>query len=127
LIRWDRSASNRSLGAGWARRRLPERLRATYNRKHGIRYIFGALDVHRDRLHALVVAYTFVIAGRADAAPSTAGLHLDRGRAKTHPGTRFASPDRAPPSLRPGSHDPLVASAITAPEVRQVTMQSSEG
>jgi hypothetical protein len=39
-------------GAGWAKRKLPERLRATYNRKHGIRYIFGALDVHRDRLHA---------------------------------------------------------------------------
>jgi transposase len=39
-------------GAGWATRKRPERLRATYNRKHGIRYIFGALDVHRDRLHA---------------------------------------------------------------------------
>jgi transposase len=39
-------------GAGWAKRKRPERLRATYNRKHGIRYIFGALDVHRDRLHA---------------------------------------------------------------------------
>ena len=39
-------------GAGWASRKRPERLRATYNRKHGIRYIFGALDVHRDRLYA---------------------------------------------------------------------------
>ena len=39
-------------GAGWARRGLPERLRATSNRKHGICYIFGALDVHRDRLYA---------------------------------------------------------------------------
>jgi transposase len=39
-------------GAGWAVRKQPERLRATYNRKHGIRYIFGALDVHRDRLYA---------------------------------------------------------------------------
>jgi hypothetical protein len=39
-------------GAGWAQRKRPERLRATYNRKHGIRYIFGALDVHRDRLYA---------------------------------------------------------------------------
>jgi len=39
-------------GAGWAHRKRPERLRATYNRKHGIRYIFGALDVHRDRLYA---------------------------------------------------------------------------
>jgi transposase len=39
-------------GAGWAKLKRPERLRATYNRHHGIRYIFGALDVHRDRLHA---------------------------------------------------------------------------
>ncbi len=39
-------------GAGWARRGRPERLRATYNRRHGIRYVFGALDVHRDRLYA---------------------------------------------------------------------------
>lgn len=39
-------------GAGWARKRRPERLRATYNRRHGIRYVFGALDVHRDRLYA---------------------------------------------------------------------------
>ena len=29
-------------GAGWAPAGRPERLRATYNRKHGIRYIFGA-------------------------------------------------------------------------------------
>ncbi len=39
-------------GASWARRKRPGRLRATYNRRHGIRYIFGALDVHRDRLYA---------------------------------------------------------------------------
>jgi transposase len=39
-------------GASWAKRKCPERLRATFNRKHGIRYIFGALDVHRDRLYA---------------------------------------------------------------------------
>ena len=39
-------------GASWRPLKLPDRLRATYNRKHGIRYIFGALDVHRDRLYA---------------------------------------------------------------------------
>jgi transposase len=39
-------------GAGWAKLTRPQRLRATYNRRHGIRYIFGALDVHRDRLYA---------------------------------------------------------------------------
>ena len=37
-------------GAGWAKAKRPERLRATYNRRQGIRYLFGALDVHADRL-----------------------------------------------------------------------------
>jgi transposase len=37
-------------GAGWAPRKRPERLRATFNRRHGTRYVFGAYDVHGDRL-----------------------------------------------------------------------------
>jgi transposase len=37
-------------GAGWAPRGHPERHRATYNRRGGVRYLFGALDVHADRL-----------------------------------------------------------------------------
>jgi len=37
---------------GWAARGRPERLRTTYDRKHGIRYIFGRLDIHCDRLSA---------------------------------------------------------------------------
>jgi transposase len=37
-------------GAGWAPRGLPERHRADYNRRQGTRYVFGALDVHADRL-----------------------------------------------------------------------------
>jgi hypothetical protein len=37
-------------GAGWAERKRPERQRATYNRRHGTRYVFGAFDVHADRL-----------------------------------------------------------------------------
>jgi transposase len=37
-------------GSGWARRRRPERKRATFNRRHGVRSGFGALDVHQDRL-----------------------------------------------------------------------------
>jgi transposase len=37
-------------GAGWAPIRRPERLRATYNRKGGTRYLFGAYDVHADHL-----------------------------------------------------------------------------
>jgi transposase len=37
-------------GAGWAPRKRPERQRATYNRRHGTRYVFGAYDVHGDRL-----------------------------------------------------------------------------
>ena len=37
-------------GRGWARRRRPERHRATFNRRQGIRYLVGALDVHADYL-----------------------------------------------------------------------------
>jgi transposase len=37
-------------GAGWAPSRRPERQRATYHRRHGTRYVFGAYDVHHDRL-----------------------------------------------------------------------------
>ena len=39
-------------GAGWARPGRPERLRATYNRRQGVRYLISALDVHGDRLRA---------------------------------------------------------------------------
>ena len=37
-------------GRGWARRGRPQRHRATFNRRHGIRYLMGALDVHADYL-----------------------------------------------------------------------------
>jgi transposase len=37
-------------GAGWAPRGRPERQRADYHRRHGTRYVFGAFDVHNDRL-----------------------------------------------------------------------------
>ncbi|MCA1678885.1 MAG: hypothetical protein LC777_08055 [Actinobacteria bacterium] len=37
-------------GAGWAPRKRPERQRATYNRRQGTRYVFGAYEVHNDRL-----------------------------------------------------------------------------
>jgi len=38
-------------GSGWAPERLPQRLRATYNRKGGVRYLYGAYDVGADCLH----------------------------------------------------------------------------
>lgn len=38
-------------GSGWAACKRPERLRATYSKKNGVRYLFGAYDVHADRLH----------------------------------------------------------------------------
>jgi transposase len=44
-------------GAGWAPVGRPERLRATYKRPHGTRYLFGALDVHRDRLFGRLRAH----------------------------------------------------------------------
>jgi transposase len=37
-------------GRGWARRGRPERHRATYTRRQGIRCLVGALDVHADYL-----------------------------------------------------------------------------
>jgi len=37
-------------GAGWAPRTRPERQRADYSRRAGTRYVFGAYDVHDDRL-----------------------------------------------------------------------------
>jgi len=37
-------------GSGWARRKRPLRLRSDYNRKHGVRYLFGAYDVGADVL-----------------------------------------------------------------------------
>jgi transposase len=38
-------------GCGWAPAKLPERLRATYRKHGGVRSLFGAYDVHADRLH----------------------------------------------------------------------------
>lgn len=37
-------------GSGWAPTKRPERQRADYNRRAGIRYVFGAYDLHDDRL-----------------------------------------------------------------------------
>lgn len=44
-------------GSGWAAAKLPERLRATYSKKMGVRYLFGAYDVHADRLHGRLRAH----------------------------------------------------------------------
>jgi transposase len=44
-------------GSGWAPARRPERLRATYSKPNGVRYLFGAYDVHADRLHGRLRAH----------------------------------------------------------------------
>ena len=44
-------------GSGWAPEKRPERLRATYSKKDGVRYLFGAYDVHADRLHGRLRAH----------------------------------------------------------------------
>ena len=44
-------------GSGWAAEQRPERLRATYSKKDGVRYLFGAYDVHADRLHGRLRAH----------------------------------------------------------------------
>jgi transposase len=44
-------------GSGWAPSKRPERQRATYSKKNGVRYLFGAYDVHADRLHGRLRAH----------------------------------------------------------------------
>src|SRR3954466_13515150 len=44
-------------GSGWAAEKRCERLRATYHRRNGVRYLFGAYDVHADRLHGRLRAH----------------------------------------------------------------------
>jgi len=44
-------------GSGWAAAKRPERLRATYSKENGVRYLFGAYDVHSDRLHGRLRAH----------------------------------------------------------------------
>jgi len=44
-------------GSGWVPLGWPERLRATYKPRHGVRYLFGAYDVHADRLHGRLRAH----------------------------------------------------------------------
>src|SRR3954451_15370405 len=44
-------------GSGWAPEKRCERLRATYSKRNGVRYLFGAYDVHSDRLHGRLRAH----------------------------------------------------------------------
>jgi transposase len=44
-------------GSGWAPAGRPERLRATYSKRDGVRYLFGAYDAHADRLHGRLRAH----------------------------------------------------------------------
>jgi len=67
-------------GSGWAPAGRPERLRATYSKPHGVRYLFGTYDVHADHLE-----------GRLES-PKNAQVGLDcfgRLRARYHPDLRI--------------------------------------
>jgi len=44
-------------GSGWAPAKRPQRHRATYSKRNGVRYLFGAYDVHADRLHGRLRAH----------------------------------------------------------------------
>src|SRR3954462_13171574 len=44
-------------GSGWAPVKRCQRLRATYSKGNGVRYLFGAYDVHADRLHGRLRAH----------------------------------------------------------------------
>ena len=48
-------------GRTWARTRRPHRMRATYNRRHGIEYFLGFYDVHADCLSGYFVKRKRVI------------------------------------------------------------------
>ena len=56
MTRWDDSADPHQ-ESGWAQQKRPERLRATYSKNGGVRYLFGAYDVHSDRLHGRLRAH----------------------------------------------------------------------
>ncbi len=43
-------------GSSWARRKRPGRRRATYNRRHGVRYLYGAYDVGADLMWGQMLA-----------------------------------------------------------------------
>jgi len=44
-------------GSGWAPLGRPERLRATYSKPHGVRYLFGTYDVHADHLEGTLESH----------------------------------------------------------------------
>lgn len=44
-------------GSGWAPAGRPERLRATYSKPHGVRYLFGTYDVHADHLESTLESH----------------------------------------------------------------------
>jgi hypothetical protein len=53
-------------GAGWATAGRPERQRATYHKRHGTRYVFGAYDLHEGWVSS---ARTLVLAERGTTKP----------------------------------------------------------
>ena len=92
-------------GAGWALRQPPERQRATFNRRHGTRYVFGACDVHADRLR---------VRPRAGAAATTSSSCARSAPATQHasgsPGSRTTSRPTGPPTSAP-SRRPTTSSS----------------
>jgi len=44
-------------GSGWAPLGWPERLRATYSKPHGVRYLLATYDVHADQLEGTLVGH----------------------------------------------------------------------
>jgi hypothetical protein len=71
-------------GAGWAPRGRPERQRADYNRRQGTRYVFGALDVHADRLRTRLGTQVRL---RASEAPTTGFRGLTMSLVVAQPST----------------------------------------
>jgi len=77
-------------GSGWAPAERPERQRATYSKKNGVRYLFGAYDVHADRLHGRLRAHkkdgylSDASGDRVNGQMDAAGVLLHRVHASGH-------------------------------------------
>jgi transposase len=86
-------------GAGWAPRKRPERRRATFNRRHGTRHVFGAYDVPGDRLRTRLPAAA--TRQRQPRLPQADPRQLPQAAADLlDPGQPLGQLDARPPRLR---------------------------
>jgi hypothetical protein len=96
--RWGRSSCSLTTARGGPRTSGPSgcaRPRATYSKKNGVRYLFGAYDVHADRLHGRL---------RATRTPARCSRSTSRSGCATTPAADL--PDRRQPLRAQDAGDP---------------------